>query len=318
MVKDVDLIAVGYPSLDRIIKLNDTPSIGITSIIQNSDNSRIYYGGCNVNIAYLGARLGLKSMPMMSVGADFESTGFKVFLEEADINLDAIHTVDEDVTSNSYLIENDEGHHITLFYPGAMDSKYEFKINKEIVRRAKYGVVTVGNTDYNIQFMKACNEENIPVVFGMKCDFKAFPLDVLKVFLMNSNIIFTNEGERKEIEKQLGLDDISMLIKAGNAECIVVTKGINGSEVIYKENDKVTSKYVSIAKPEKVVDSTGVGDAYMTGFIYGLINGKTYEQAGRIGAVVSSFIIEEMGCLTNIPSLVQVQERYKITYGEEL
>ncbi|MGF7058001.1 carbohydrate kinase family protein [Brassicibacter mesophilus] len=318
MVKDIDLIAVGYPSLDRIIKLNDTPSIGITSIIQNSDNSKIYYGGCNVNIAYLGARLGLKSMPMMSVGADFESTGFKEFLEDAGIDLDAIHRVDEDVTSNTYLVENSEGHHITLFYPGAMDSKYEFKIDKDIVKKAKYGVITVGNTDYNMQFMRACNEENIPVVFGMKCDFKAFPLDVLKVFLTSSNIIFTNEGEREEIEAQLGFDDISMLIHDGNAECIVVTKGINGSEVIYKEDDKVTSKQVSIAKPDKVVDSTGVGDAYMTGFIYGLINGKTYEQAGRIGTVVSSFIIEEMGCLTNIPSLIEIGERYKITYEEEL
>lgn len=318
MVKDIDLIAVGYPSLDRIIKMDETPKLGRTSIIQNPDNSKIYYGGCNVNIAYLGSKLGLRTLPMMRVGVDFESSGFKKFLADTDICFEGIYKMENEMTPNTYLIENEEGHHITLFYPGAMANKYEFTIDRDIVRRAKYGVITVGNTDYNMEFLKVCKEENIPVVFGMKCDFKAFPLEILREFLFKSEIIFTNEGERKEIEKVLELNDINQLILDGCAKCIVVTNGIHGSEIIYCENSCITTKHVDIAKADKIVDSTGVGDAYMTGFIYGLTKEKSYEQAGRIGAVVSSFIIEDMGCLTNIPTLDQVEKRYKLNYKEDM
>lgn len=318
MIKDIDLIAVGYPSLDRIIKLEETPSIGITSIIQNSDNSKIYYGGCNVNIAYLGSKLGLSTLPMMRVGCDFESSGFEKFLKDAGIGFEGIHKVENEVTSNTYLIENEEGHHITLFYPGAMDNRYESTIDKNIVRRSKYGVITVGNTEYNRKFLEVCRDENIPVVFGMKCDFKAFPLEILREFLFNSEIVFTNEGERKEIEKCLQLGSINELIEKGLAKCVVVTKGTDGSEIIYLDNDVIVSKHINIAKADRVVDSSGVGDAYMTGFIYGLTKEKSYEEAGRIGAVVSSFIIEEMGCLTNIPNLDQIQNRYKLNYGEDI
>lgn len=315
MTKDIDIIAVGYPSLDRIIKTGDSISIGKTSIIQNADNSKIYYGGCNVNIAYTCAKLSLKSMLMMRVGNDFTSSGYEKFLKDVHICLDGVEVINEDVTSNTYLIENSMGNHITLFYPGAMSNKYAVSIDRDIIKRAKYGVITVGNLEYNMAFAEACVKEDVPIIFGMKCDFESFSSDALKQMLNASTIIFMNEGEKEEIKKLFNLDNIYDLFKNGRCKCLVITQGKDGSIILCKDHDKIVKEVIPIAKPDKVVDTTGVGDSYIAGFIYGLINNMSYMNCGKMGATVASFIIEDMGCLSNVPSENQLKERFDINFN---
>ncbi len=315
MVKDIDIIAVGYPSLDRIIKTKDTIEVGKTSIIQNADNSKVYYGGCNVNIAYTSAKLSIKSMLMMRVGHDFSSSGYEDFLKDVHICLDGVEVVVEDVTSNSYLIENSAGNHITLFYPGAMASKYPTHIDYSMIKRAKYGVITVGNLDYNMAFADACIHENVPIIFGMKCDFNAFSKDALKHMLNASSIIFMNEGEKEEIMTLFGLDDICDQLNNGCCKCLVITQGKEGSMILYKNENGVYQEKIPVAKPDKIVDTTGVGDSYIAGFIYGLIHNMSYVECGKMGATVASFILEDMGCLGNVPCEKKLQQRYYVNFN---
>ena len=72
-----DMIISGYVSIDRIIKTKTPVRYGYTSIVENSDNSKIYYGGCPTNIAYLDAKLGLTVLPIIRLGEeDYQETGF--------------------------------------------------------------------------------------------------------------------------------------------------------------------------------------------------------------------------------------------------
>lgn len=318
MSKIFDFIAVGYPSVDRIIKLNDNPEIGKTSIVQNQDHTQPYYGGCNVNIAYLCAKMGMNTLPLMKVGRDFKETGFEGFLKEAGIKTDEITQIEEDITSNSHLIMTGDGHHITLFYPGAMDKKYGTKIDEELIKSSKYGIITVGNPEYNVEFARLCIKNNIPMVFGMKCDPTAFPDEILQSMLENSEILFMNEGEKRDIEKRMGYKDIKDLFCDAKAKCIIVTKGSRGSDVLFLEEGNIQTASIEVVKPNRVMDTSGVGDAYIAGFMCGHLQGKGFVEAAQVGSVCSSFIIEEMGCLTNIPTKEQVNQRYQDNYGGRL
>ena len=51
MDKQYDLITSGYVSMDHLIQVSSPISIGYTSLIENQDNTKIYYGGCGLNIA---------------------------------------------------------------------------------------------------------------------------------------------------------------------------------------------------------------------------------------------------------------------------
>ena len=45
----------------------------------------------------------------------------------------------------------------------------------------------------------------------------------------------------------------------------------------------------------KVIDTTGAGDLYASGFLYGYLNGKALEICGHIGSICSGYIVTQLG-----------------------
>ena len=72
---------------------------------------------------------------------------------------------------------------------------------------------------------------------------------------------------------------------------VLITLGSLGS-VIY---DGETFYKIPAYKPKEVVDATGCGDTYMTGYLYKRAKGAGIEEAGRFAAAMSSRIIEGLG-----------------------
>jgi ribokinase len=56
----------------------------------------------------------------------------------------------------------------------------------------------------------------------------------------------------------------------------------------------------------KVVDTTGAGDAFCAGFLYGLISGKSLYECGRLGNFVASRCITKMGARAGLPRLTDL------------
>jgi nucleoside kinase len=311
VMKKYDVITSGYVSMDHMLKISTPAAVGFTSLIKNKTNSQIYYGGCSVNIAYALCRLGLTAMPVLRVGGDYEKTGFQAFLEEGGVPTEGITVVEDETTSVCYLVQDNKGQHITIFYPGAMDAKYARPLDDELFENAGLGVVTVAARPDNQEFFQKCKAHNVPIVFGMKSDFDAFPIPFLKELLLYSKIIFTNETERETIEKLFELEDITDLLRLGSAEIIVTTYGQEGSKYYRRQPDgSVDTACIPICDCTCVVDTTGSGDGYMAGFLYAYLKGMPMADCCRMGSTLSSFIIEKEGCCTNAPSAEALMERF--------
>lgn len=306
-----DAIINGYVSLDRIIKTNTPIRYGYTSIVKNSDNSRIQYGGCSTNIAYLMAKLNMKALPVIRVGKDdYRETGFYDHMSNAGVCMDAVEVVPDETTSNCYLIADSDNNHVTIFYPGAMDGKYSKGMNPEFFRDSRLGIMTVGAYEDNVEFYKQCKDNGVPLVFGMKCDYEAFPEPFFKDILLSSKIIFCNECESGEIVRILKLNEITELFEKAEAEIIVITLGKKGSVYYQKTKDGILSHHIEAAEFGRVVDTTGSGDAYIAGFLYGYLHGRDIKDCCSMGSVLSSFIIEKVGCTTNAPAEEEFLERF--------
>lgn len=311
----VEVITSGYVSFDRIIKIRQSLRLGFTSIIENKDNTQIKYGGCGVNVAYSLSKLGRVSMPVIRIGEDHESSEFLKFLKAGGVCTDMVDRVLNENTSTSYILQDKNGQHITLFYPGSMAEEYFRKLDKTRFREAKLGVITVGTQKDNKEFLSKCKENNLPIVFGMKSDEEAFPEEFLEEILESSRIIFMNESERREIENKFGRQVTEYLTK-GRAEIIVVTLGDRGSECHYKTEKGVVKIHIPIYEGDKfqVVDTTGSGDAFMAGFLFAYLSLQKPRVCCEYGTILSSFIIEKEGCLTNVPEIEKLQERYNRYY----
>ena len=307
-----DVLTSGYVSMDHIVKISSPARVGFTSLISNDTCATTYFGGCHVNIAYALCRLGASAMPVLRVGRDWEQNGFRAFLEEAHVPLDATSVVEDDITSLSYLVEDNEGEHITLFYPGSMDAKWHRPLPDELFEGVRYGVVTVASLPDNEDFFEKCLAHDVPVVFGMKSDSDAFPRPFLERLLHKSSVIFTNECERKSIEKDFGLGSITDLLAMDGPRVVVTTYGGRGSEFWHLQDDgQLESACVPVCHCTQVVDTAGGGDAYMAGFLYGILGQLPLVECCRMGSTLSSFILEKEGCCTGAPDLKTFMSRYE-------
>ena len=57
----------------------------------------------------------------------------------------------------------------------------------------------------------------------------------------------------------------------------------------------------------KAVDTTGAGDAFCAGFLYGLLNGKSLYECSRLGNFVASRCVMKMGARAGLPSVKDLE-----------
>ncbi len=102
------------------------------------------------------------------------------------------------------------------------------------------------------------------------------------------DILFANEDEAKAFtgnEPHKAITELSKVCKMP-----VVKIGKKGS--LIWANNNIVEVGVIDAKP---IDTTGAGDLYAAGFLYGYLNGKTPKECGLYGAILSGNVIEEIG-----------------------
>jgi sugar/nucleoside kinase (ribokinase family) len=114
-------------------------------------------------------------------------------------------------------------------------------------------------------------------------------LTILKKWVTDYvDIVFANEEEAKAFTGKEPEDAINDL--ADLCEIAVVKTGKKGS--IIKSGDE---KHYIPSIEAKVIDTTGAGDAYAGGVLYGLANGYNLKQCGSIGSLLAGKVIEHMG-----------------------
>lgn len=316
-MKNADIVISGYCSLDRIIRIDSNAEVGKTAIVTNKDNGTIRYGGCSVNVAHNLAKLGKNALPIIRVGDDYRASGFKPFMEKSKIMTDAIKHVGGARTSATYLIENPDNEHITLFYPGAMKGTYLSTYDDEWFEHATCAIMTVASPEDNKHFLKKVKKHGLPLFLGMKMDKDAFPKPFLKDTVHALTGLFANESETVCLLEMFGLEKPKDLFQiAPNMETLVVTKGLEGSAAYHRNAEKIEVIREGIVKTDAVVDAVGSGDAYISGFMYGYLNDAPIRTCMRYGATLASFAIEGMGATSSTPETHVFKKRYNAHYQE--
>lgn len=114
-------------------------------------------------------------------------------------------------------------------------------------------------------------------------------LDFLRSIVANYvDIVFANEEEAKAFTGKVPEEAVHVF--GDQCEIAVVKTGKEGSLV--KKDGQLTR--ISAIKAG-VVDTTGAGDLYASGFLYGLIKGLPMESCGRIGSILAGKTIEVIG-----------------------
>lgn len=103
------------------------------------------------------------------------------------------------------------------------------------------------------------------------------------------DIVFANEAELCALF-ETGFDEALEALR-GRAAIAAVTRSEKGSVVIAGE----AMHAVAAFPVEKVVDTTGAGDQYAAGFLFGLSQGRPLDQCGRLGSLAAAEVISHYG-----------------------
>jgi sugar/nucleoside kinase (ribokinase family) len=104
------------------------------------------------------------------------------------------------------------------------------------------------------------------------------------------DLIFANEAELQSLYQTADFDTALKQLRS-DAKLGIVTRSEKGCVVASK--DGVTA--VPAFPVQKIVDTTGAGDLFAAGFLFGLVRGASYENAGRLGALAAAEIIQHIG-----------------------
>jgi sugar/nucleoside kinase (ribokinase family) len=119
--------------------------------------------------------------------------------------------------------------------------------------------------------------------------------------LRNSDVIITS---RHFIENSVGNMDVETFVQemqAASGGAVVVTRGPD--PVIYTEGKNLME--IEVPQVDKIVDTTGAGDTFTAGFVYGMLKGWEIAECVRFGAAAASLSIKGRGA-DNPPTLEQV------------
>ena len=130
---------------------------------------------------------------------------------------------------------------------------------------------------------------------GMLC-FQ-YELDDLIDMIERSAVVFLSLDELKSLVKEEDYEKGADILLNRGAQIVCVTLGARGCFVA----DSLGAAHEIAAYPTDVVDTTGAGDSFAAGFLYGLLQKKSIEDSGKIGNKVASFCIREYGARKGLP-----------------
>lgn len=255
-----------------------------------AESASVAAGGGAVRVAMALARFSYKTALYASVGNDeFAKKILKTLVAE---EVDTTHVVTEGNKTSCTIGLSYEGertlftHHVTyqnLFQFSDLSTKWLYLAALGREWEKAYDAVLFYLSEH--QGVKlAFNPGHTQLVGG---------LSHIKPLLSRTEVLFVNREEaccivEKEIEDT---KELLQAVKASGPKHVVITDGKNGSYLI----DEAGSMYHHPILPAEIVEKTGAGDAFASGFLAGFLEGKRSKEAMQWGTANAAAVIGKLG-----------------------
>ncbi len=265
-------------------------------------------GGTAGNISYNLGLLKTNVSVLATAGEDFKDYG--IFLEKSGVDISSIAIAKKESTATAFIITDQNDNQITGFYPGAMSLDKSLKIS-EIKNRPELVVISPTDPLAMDNFVAECQRFQVPYLFDPGMQLPRLTNEQLLKGIEGAKILITNDYEMNLIKDRLQLTDDQIL---SLVEIMITTLGEKGSEI----KTKTQKLKIKPAKPSKISDPTGAGDAYRAGFLAGYIRGFNLQTCGQMGAVAACYTVEKYGTTTHAFTLFEFCKRYKENFAKDL
>lgn len=297
-----DIVGFGALNADKLFKVN--------SIAQREEESfvtdfRISGGGSAANTIVGLARLELRTGFVGKVASDTEGKFLLDGLREEGVDVKGI-TVTKTGRSGKVMGYIDRNGDRALYVDPGVNNQLEYAdINLNYVSDSKLIHLSsfVAKKPLDAQKRLINQLPDVKICFDPGALYARKGFAAIKLIIQRSYAVLPNELEIKLLTGQDYKQGAKTFLELG-AEIVVVKLGKRGCYVTDGKESHMIDAYTV-----EVVDTTGAGDAFNAGFIYGLINRKELFECGKLGNFVASRCVSKMGTRTGLPRLVELMDR---------
>tara|TARA_X000000950_G_scaffold2598_1_gene2710 strand:+ start:854 stop:1846 length:993 start_codon:yes stop_codon:yes gene_type:complete len=260
-------------------------------------NPTVISGGSAANTAVGFSSFGGCAYFVGQIGNDDYGDLFSRNINKSGVLFKKTENSTKEKTSKSIILVSPDAERSMNTFLGASVNFNIRSINQDLIMKSNYIYIEGYLFDQNeakkaiYHCCKLAKDNNCKIALTLsdqfcverhRQDFK----DLIKQYV---NIIFANEDEITSLF-QNNLDESLIEIK-DNVEIGAITLGPRGS-VVFKNNESFS---IDPIKVTKVLDTTGAGDLFASGFLYGLANDRSIKDCGYIGSKSAAEIIKHFG-----------------------
>jgi ribokinase len=297
----MNFIGIGALNLDRLYKVSriakGDEEIAIEETVEEP-------GGSAANTLYALGKLNLSVGFMGAVGSDAEHE--KILRSLSEVGVDTTHIKIKENARTGLVIGlvDPAGERALYIAPGANNMLSFEDLDMEYLKNAAILHMTSFVDESQLIVQKKVIESlesTTKVSFAPGSLYVKKGLKAISSIIQRSHVLFLNESEAKILTGKEYESASKFLIDMG-CKVVAITLKDRGCFV----TDGNESEHVEAIKAN-VRDTTGAGDAFCAGFLYGLSEGKEMKQCGIIGNFLASRCISEMGARKGLPSKEELE-----------
>nr|WP_210167302.1 carbohydrate kinase family protein [Streptomyces sp. SID4946] len=276
-----------YPGrfADQLIK----GSLDKVSLSFLADELKIRRGGVAANIAYGLARLGLRPILVGAAGRDFAE--YRERLEAAGVDADSVLISRTRHTARFVCTTDADQNQIATFYAGAMSEARELRLAPVAERVGGLDLVVIAPDDPEAMLRHTDECRALGFSFAADPSQQLARLDrrATRRLLAGAEFLLTNEYEAELLKQRSGWTEAQVLSRLGTW---ITTRGAEGVRIARAGAEPLA---VPAVTADRVVDPTGVGDAFRAGFFAGHSRGWPMTHAVRLGCALATEVLGAVG-----------------------
>jgi sugar/nucleoside kinase (ribokinase family) len=282
-----DLIFSGLPSL---------PCLGTEIFAQEL---AINIGG-SANTAIALRRLGLQPYLMADLGTDFFSEYIRAMLKREDLDGSLIQNRDFQTAAVTVALPwNDERALVSYIDPQELPGYDASLLNGSTARFLH--VCGMGTAHHHAELIQAARDAGMILLIDCACENIDLANPLTRSILGTMNYTMANTSEAMAMTQARNIYKATKRL-GELSPTVVVKMGADGA-LAYSRGQWVDAPALTL----EPVDTTGAGDCFAAGFIFGLVSGCSLEECLRYGNVAGG--LSTLGCgISCAPTLEQFQQ----------
>jgi adenosine kinase len=275
--------------------------LSVSFLVDTMDKRR---GGCAPNIAYTLALLGERPLLMATAGEDFPE--YRRWLEATGIDTSGVKQVAGKFCASFFCSTDLHNNQIASFYTGAMADAGQLSFR--MLDTVGLAIISPNDPGAMVQYAEECRTLDVPFIFdpGQQC--ARMGGDELRDGVRGATVVIVNDYELELLRQKTGWSEDDLLQQA---RVLIVTRGEHGSSVIGRGG----RADIKAVPPHRIVDPTGVGDAFRGGLMKGMALGLPYPVSCQIGSVAATYALEHLGGQSHAYTWPEFNKRYAEHFG---